>query len=148
MSADEDRALREEFEALCPAPKSIVWTDDGPEVRDDYENSYRAERYCGKWEGFKLARATQVQSAITYHIDDKGPKATESYAAMAACVDEATLKKLANLVAHGARATMGGGRIALTRKDWDAIMFLPLKPLPTLIGHSSDAHVCPWETNL
>jgi hypothetical protein len=70
---------------------------------------------------------------ITYHLDDAGSDALLAYATMAACVDDETRKALVNWVAHGARATMGGGRIALTRRDWSEkgeARFLPLAKLP------------------
>ena len=68
----------------------------------------------------RVARPTEP---VTYHRDDEGPAAAEIYARMASCLDDAALKRFVNEVAHGAKATMGPGRIALTRSDWTQIKF-------------------------
>jgi hypothetical protein len=66
----------------------------------------------------------------TYHRDDEGPAAAEAYAKIVASVSSEDLLKIANLVAHGARATIGAGRVVLTCKDWDDMKVFNLNPAP------------------
>lgn len=68
----------------------------------------------------------EAPQVVTYHRDDEGQGAIEAYAAIAACLDDKNLKAVANWVAHGARATLGPGRVSLTRRDWDSIKFFPI----------------------
>lgn len=72
---------------------------------------------------------------VTYHRDDTGQKAAEAYAAMVAQLSKENIRKLANEVAHGAKATLGRESIALTREDWSDIKLIPLatpQPQPAI----------------
>jgi hypothetical protein len=102
------------------------------EFRRDYEEAIAAPS----------AVAAEDARAISYHRDDEGHEAIEAYAKIVASVDkEEALPRLANLVAHGARATLGPGGVVLTRSDWKTLKIIPLAtphPAPALADITAD----------
>ncbi len=61
---------RERFEAEFPIPDGMVyWDGDKYGVLPDYENSYRADRYCGQWRAWQaravLATKPQAEQEAT-----------------------------------------------------------------------------------
>jgi hypothetical protein len=88
------------------------------------------------------AVAAEDARAISYHRDDEGHEAIEAYAKIVASVDqEEALPRLANLVAHGARATLGPGGVVLTRSDWKTLKIIPLAtphPAPAFADMTAD----------
>jgi hypothetical protein len=74
-----------------------------------------------------VAAEDALAKTISYHRDDEGHEAIEAYAKIVASVDKKeALPRLANLVAHGAKATLGPGSVVLTRSDWKTMKIIPL----------------------
>jgi hypothetical protein len=51
---------RAAFEAKFPRPAGVTWNGSEYAVREDWENSYRCDRFVGQWEAWKAARAHGV----------------------------------------------------------------------------------------
>ena len=59
---------RERFEARFPRPAAVLLKGDDYAVREGWENSYAAERFCGQWAGWQ-ARAALAAVAQPASID-------------------------------------------------------------------------------
>lgn len=83
--------------------------------------------------------ASTVPATVTYQREDEGPAATAAYAAIASRLSMDNIKKLANWIAHGAKATMGEGCVVITRDDWTTMYFLPFAAPAAVEREAQDA---------
>lgn len=164
--SDRIRAISDESPAIAPPPAASAPEQEAPLTDEPLayaildkmgQCSYRwwPDEGASIWHGakhwdecyphlapFRLAALASAPRplTLTYHRDDEGEKANEAYAAMMVCLDDAGKQKLANLVAHGAKATLGPGGVALTRADWTSIKLLPIADPQHHSGPNQGSH--------